>query len=288
MLRIEHIDTALSPNDFSERIFAGAALVVGNNKAMRACRNVVALFIETYLGDRNLDVDITKLHESLDRTDYLTLIDELRTSLKSNTSALDLFLSAIEECGFDKRETFFDHLTLRVVPPETSHKDGYASYIGPHRDTWGSKCHAQLNWWAPIYTITAERTLGFFPDYWSRPIANDTDSWDFNGFLAARSENKRSERVPYPSAPTPTQAVNMEQAVPVIVEPSELLCFSGAHLHTTIPNQSQLARVSLELRTMHTMHDELNLSAPNIDCADGQKMVGWFKNAITKERLSDS
>jgi hypothetical protein len=43
---------------------------------------------------------------------------------------------------------------------------------GFHRDTWGTNLYAQVNWWAPVYPITAGRTVALYPTLWSRPVAN--------------------------------------------------------------------------------------------------------------------
>jgi ectoine hydroxylase-related dioxygenase (phytanoyl-CoA dioxygenase family) len=49
--------------------------------------------------------------------------------------------------------------------------------------------------------------------------------------------------------------------------PGEVLLFSGAQLHTSIPNTSGLARYSVDFRTVNTMDLHAGLGAPLVDAA---------------------
>ena len=51
----------------------------------------------------------------------------------------------------------------------------------------------------------------------------------------------------------------------MVVEPGDLLCFSGAHLHASVPNTSAEARVSVELRTVNRDDLEEGRGAPDLD-----------------------
>ena len=58
--------------------------------------------------------------------------------------------------------------------------------IGFHRDTWSSNVPQQTNWWTTIYPLASERTLAFYPEYWSRPLANTSADWDLDEIRARR------------------------------------------------------------------------------------------------------
>lgn len=49
----------------------------------------------------------------------------------------------------------------------------------PHRDTWYSAPQCQLNWWIPIYDIESENAMAFHPRYWSEPVRNDSNGYNY-------------------------------------------------------------------------------------------------------------
>ena len=89
-----------------------------------------------------------------------------------------LLRAALEHVGVDPARTSWDRPQVRVVEPLAPGED--VRSIGFHRDTWGSNVLEQVNWWAPLRPITAERTIAFYPAYWSRPIANSSADWDLD------------------------------------------------------------------------------------------------------------
>ena len=71
------------------------------------------------------------------------------------------------------------------------------------------------------------------------------------------------------------------------MEPGELLCFSGAHLHASVPNTSGVARFNLEMRTVNIDDIRQNHGAPNIDAHGNHVMSHWFRNILTGELLNE-
>ena len=64
------------------------------------------------------------------------------------------------------------------------------------------------------------------------------------------------------------------------------MAFSGAHLHCSIPNQSGVARISTETRTV-SAHDLLHSrAAKNVDCNAFDSQFDWFRNIETGEPLT--
>ena len=73
-----------------------------------------------------------------------------------------------------------------------------------------------------------------------------------------------------------TGKIDKRGAWPVVIEPGELLSFSGAHLHASIPNNTDVVRFNLETRTV-CLDDLLeNRGAPDIDHAAPRHPTGWF------------
>ena len=56
---------------------------------------------------------------------------------------------------------------------------GIAFAFHPHRDTWYSAPHFQLNWWLPIFAISEDNGLAFHPRYWETPIQNSSRVYNY-------------------------------------------------------------------------------------------------------------
>jgi hypothetical protein len=58
-------------------------------------------------------------------------------------------------------------LHLRVLQHGEGKADCRIGRLAVHCDTWASNVYALTNWWGPIYRITADSTVAFYPSYWS-------------------------------------------------------------------------------------------------------------------------
>ena len=77
--------------------------------------------------------------------------------------------------------------------------------------------------------------------------------------------------------PEPTEPVDTTSELRVVMEPGDLLCFSGAHLHASVPNTSGERRVSLELRTINSDDRKRGRGAPDLDGRAPRVPLDWFK-----------
>jgi ectoine hydroxylase-related dioxygenase (phytanoyl-CoA dioxygenase family) len=73
----------------------------------------------------------------------------------------------------------------------------------------------------------------------------------------------------------------------VVIDPGDMLCFSGAHLHASAANVSGFTRFSIESRTVNIDDLRHNRAAPNIDCQARQVMFAWFRHVVSNESLTD-
>jgi len=73
-----------------------------------------------------------------------------------------------------------------------------------------------------------------------------------------------------------------------MISPGDLLCFSGAHLHASVPNATGLARFSIEARTVDAEDTALNLGAPNVDGEAPRVALEWFRGARGGASLADT
>ena len=80
---------------------------------------------------------------------------------------------------------------------------------------------------------------------------------------------------------------SLNEAVPVIIEPGDIMAFSGAHLHCSIPNRTGLARISTETRTVSAHDLTYSRSAKNVDCSAPITYFDWFHHIETGDSLAN-
>ncbi|MFP6745338.1 MAG: hypothetical protein VCB77_09160, partial [Alphaproteobacteria bacterium] len=185
-------------------------------------------------------------HHTLAPAAYADIAEGLIAAFEVDTDVRARYGAALAAAGVDSGRVYWDRLRLRIQPPGDSHMSRRVMNLAPHRDTWGSNVLAQINWWAPIYPVTPERTLVVFPAHWSKPVANTSADWDYYELRARLRAGDHS----YPLLPTATCPVERGDAWACDIEPGDLLCFSGAHLHASVPNTTSLTRFNTEVRTV--------------------------------------
>ena len=215
----------------------------------------------------------------LDREDYVARVGELQKRYRKPEDTKRLFLAALEHVGVPLRRTCWDWLHLGVLPHGEGTSDRRTGRLGLHRDTWASNIYAQTNGWPPIYPITPGRAIAFYPSYWAQPIENTSGDWDLEE-IRTRRWSETPARTPVPVVPEPLEPVDEASELRMVVEPGDLLCFSGAHLHASVPSSAGVARFSVEVRTVDTGDATLGRGAPNLDGAAPQVASEWFRHVV--------
>ena len=203
-------------------------------------------------------------------------IDELQRRVRGDPHVKRLFRAALEHVGLDPERSYWDSIHLRVVLPVEGDAERQIGRIGVHRNTWSSNVPQQTNWWTTIRPLSAERTIAFYPRYWSRPIANTSANWDLDAIRERRRKGERDEDLPI--VPEPTEPVDEDSELRIVIEPGDLLCFSGAHLHASVPNVSGETRFSVELRTVNIDDVRRDRGAPALDGGAPHTPLEWFRS----------
>jgi hypothetical protein len=209
-------------------------------------------------------------------TPDVTAIDELQRRVRRDPEVKRLFRAALEHVGVDAARGYWDSIYLRIVLPVEGDAERQIGRIGFHRDTWSSNVLQQMNWWTTIRPLSAERTIAFYPGYWSRPIANTSADWDLDAIRERRRRGERDEDLPI--VPEPTEPVDTTSELRIVIEPGDLLCFSGAHLHASVPNVSGETRCSVELRTVNIDDFTRGRGAPDLDGRAPKVPLDWFRS----------
>ena len=271
---IEPISKIGDLKKFKEDIYSGRIFSFKKNsislKLVAEIKNLISTSYEGHLDNFHH----FEKHEDLS----VKLINEL----KNQKPFKELFKRFLTDIGFNQGKTYWDKFVVRIAPASDKFKPRENSRIGIHRDTWGTNIHQQINWWAPINDLDVKNTLIFYPDYFSKKVRNSTASWDLNVYLEKRKQNDFS----YPSAPELLESLATDiKTLPITIEPGEILCFSGSHLHSSTKEKSLKTRFSYEIRTVCMDDIESNIQAPNIDCDLKWQFPKIFRHVETNSQL---
>ena len=133
---------------------------------------------------------------------------------------------------------------------------GVAYVLHPHRDIWYGSPPCQLNWWLPVYPFESESSFAFHSRYWTEPVPNTSHEYNhYEWNKVGRAQADKQVTSDTRNQPKATAPLELEPDVRVVCPPGGIILFSGAHLHSTVPNTSGRSRFSIDFRTAH--HDEL-------------------------------
>jgi len=281
-MEIIHTHKPVSDSDRAEINFRGDLLIYKNISAMHDLIVLADSILRTELDN----VNPTEVQHHFSPEEFFKRTTQAQVQFRTHQNCKDLFFKALSQCGVDLRNTFYDHFPMRIVPFGKAYDGSRNSVIGHHRDTWGANIHSQINWWAPLYELAQERTIAIYPHYWMNPVENDTATWSFEEHLAMRNQQNSEKRSCYPSAPKPQIPIDESDVVKVMLNPGDVMSFSSAHLHASVPNTTDATRYSVEMRTINTDDLAQKREAPNVDNAADKPMYQWFKNVLTKEKLN--
>jgi len=271
---IDTVDGGLTSEDLAERIFAGRII------HFHGLAPVDALIAEARAILEDVFTGLfppTAFHE-LGLKGYRETLRHAQKRFAKSPEIRQHWTEALIAAGLDRDHTYRDRLILRAAPPhETANGPGYG-LLPAHRDSWGAGLDCQINWWFPIYDITAERTMAIFPEAWNRKVVNDSAGWDAG---RARSEPG------YPELPTAREKLDWDAALPLVMPTGTLAAFSATHLHATMPNTSGEARISSETRSVDRRHLLEGRGAPNVDRGPVEPGTGWFHRLGDGRSLRD-
>jgi len=108
--------------------------------------------------------------------------------------------------------------------------------------------------------------MAFHPRYWNRGVKNG--SRDFNYYRwNAESRKNASQHIGRDTRVQPhaEEPLELEPEMRFVVPPGGVIVFSGAQLHSTVPNTTNVVRWSLDFRTINIDDVVTNRGAPNRD-----------------------
>ncbi len=237
------------------------------------------------------DIDPAMSHAALDHASQVARYADIQRRYSAAAETHRLWRDIFTGLGFNAAEVFHDRLHLRLQPHQNPDRavprSRFTSTVAFHRDTWGSNLYAQVNWWAPVWPITAGRSVALYPGLWARPLANTSRDYDLAATIERGRKEGRTALAADDLIPHLKQDVSGEETRAVVIEPGDMLLFSGAHAHAGVPNRTGLTRISLETRTLWLPDVKAGRSAPNIDGEAAWMAPGWFRRPSDGARLCE-
>ena len=89
------------------------------------------------------------------------------------------------------------------------------------------------------------------------------------------------------SRPQPEEPIELDPQVRIICPVGGIILFSGAQLHSAVPNTSELTRFSIDFRTVHLDDVVAKKGAPNIDSAATGTTLRDFLRGTDVSLISD-
>lgn len=257
-----YFDSPMNDDDRRRALYAGQVFVFSPRPSTLALTEHARELIEEAFHP----LDPQHAQDSLPVEKFVEIVAPLKPRFIHHPKTKGLLLDLLADLGSDLEKTYFDVPRMRVATSGGYLNSGVAYVLHPHRDIWYSSPMCQLNWWLPVFPFESESSFAFHPRYWDAPVRNSSGEynhyeWNKVGRANAASQVKADTR----KQPKPLDELELEPQFRVVCPPGGLILFSGAHLHSTVPNTSGRTRFSVDFRTAH--HDELSTlgGAPNLD-----------------------
>ena len=234
-------------------------------------------------------LDPREAQHSLPVEEFVGILAKLKPAFIHHPKSKQLIQRILTERGCDLNKTYFDVPRLRTATSNGYLTSGIAYAFHPHRDTWYSAPGCQINWWIPVYEITSDNSMAFHPRYWNQATKNGSREYNY----ARWNKESRKNAAKYIKTDTRKQphseeALELEPQLRFIPKVGGMILFSGAQMHSTVPNTSGLTRFSIDFRTVHFDDVMAQRGAPNIDSDCTGTSLGDFLRGSDFTKIPES
>ena len=274
-MTVVYFDSPMSDDERRERLFAGDIFVFSPTAQSKA----LVEFARSMSEDAFAPHFPPDAQHHMEGQAYVDVLAGLKPTFINHARSKELVSGILGDLGVSVQDTYFDVPRLRSMTSEYLNA-GLTLQFETHRDTWFSAPFCQVNWWMPVYDMVESNVMAFHPKYFSNGAANSSRDYDYfewvrTGRAAAAQQVDMETR----QQPELEQEIEMQPDIRVITPPGGILMFSGAQLHTTVPNTSGKTRFSIDFRTVNRTDVEHHVGAPNVDSECTGTNLGDFLRA---------
>jgi hypothetical protein len=278
------IDRACTDDERRSALYVGDLFVHTDSPAIHEFVAFTRGMVEEAFG--NLDPETAQY--DMDVTTYAEILGRLKPAFIHHPESKRHLRAILTEHGCDPELTYFDVPRLRTSPSDDFLATGIASAFHPHRATWYSAPMLQVNWWLPIYDVSPRNVVAFHPEYFDRAVANGSErynyyAWNRDSRAIAASQIGVDTR----EQPKPEEEIVLDPQIRPVPPVGGMMVFSGAQLHSSVPNDSGRTRISVDFRTVHRADVEAGRGAPNVDSRCTGTTMRDYLRVSDLERLPD-
>ena len=276
------VDPNVSGDELREELYSGSLAILTRLQALGdfvayACEELTELFRPH---------DPEHVHEHIDPSEMATILGAWKPRFIHAERSRELVRAIIREAGFSAEETHYDLPKPRTSFPLGHLTTGVAFAFPWHRDVWYGAPAQQINWWLPVLPVRDDNAMSFDLASFERAVPNTSDTFDYYQNNASRLTTASQVTREVQARPG---AITHEprQELVILPAPGEVLLFSGAQLHASIPNTSGLARFSVDFRTVDVRDLMAGRGAPLVDVHCSGTSIRDFVNVVDERRFSE-
>ena len=259
-----YFDSTVEDETRRKQLYQGQLFVYSPSPSSSALCSFAREMIQGAFGS----VDPLKAQYTMPVERYVEIMAQLKPKFIHHPKSKQLIQGILDEFGCDLSKTYFDVPRLRTATSDGYLTTGIAYAFHPHRDTWYSAPFCQLNWWLPVYEIQSENSLAFHPRYWTQPLRNGSNRYNYYRWNEHSRKNAAKHiKTDTRDQPRPEEPVELDPQTRLVCKAGGSILFSGSQLHSTVPNTAGRARFSIDFRTVHLDDVAARNGAPNIDSA---------------------
>ena len=278
-----HIDSRLTDDERRLLLYSGDLFILPPTASTEA----LVLQARCMLEEAFAPHDPRTIHKHMTAEEVAALLARVKPAFIHHPACKTLISRIMEENGVDPDKLYFDVPRLRSAFPSHFLSSGIAYAFHPHRDTWYSAPMCQLNWWTPVYSLDPNNAMTFYPRYFREPVKNNSAIYNYyewntmnrsTAALHVKTDTREQPRAQQDLEPT---------TLTYLVPPGGTIVFSGAQLHSTVPNTTDVARYSIDFRTVHFDDVVARRGAPNIDSRSTGTTMRDYLRASDLQRLPE-
>lgn len=281
-MTVIYVDSPVSDDERRTRLFAGDLFVYSPTPQSLA----LVEFARSMAEEAFAPYPPPQAQHHMDGQAYVDVLAKLKPTFINHPRSKELVAEILGGLGADVTQTYFDVPRLRSMTSEFLNA-GLTLQFETHRDTWFSAPFCQVNWWMPVYDVVESNIMAFHPPYFADGVKNSSRTYDYAEWVAyGRAAAAQQVDMETRQQPELEQEI-ATQDIRLVTPPGGLIIFSGAQLHTTVPNTSGTTRFSIDFRTVHRDDVAEVRGAPNVDSECTGTNLGDFLRATDLEQLPE-
>jgi hypothetical protein len=276
------IDPEVAADELRQRLYSGNLVILTRLQALsdfvEYTRDELAELFKPY--------DPEHVHEQIEPPEMAAMLGTWKPRFIHSERSRKLVRAIIQEAGFSAEHTHYDLPKPRTSFPVGHLTTGVAFAFPWHRDVWYSAPAQQINWWLPVFPVREDNAMSFDLKSFDQEVPNSSDTFDYyrnNVSRLTTSKQVTRESQARPGALDHHPA----QELVILPAPGEVLLFSGAQLHASIPNTSGRARFSVDFRTVDASDLMAGRGAPLVDVHCTGTAIRDFLNVADESKFDE-